>query len=59
VGVRDIRGGDTDAIKSIFGGHVRHRLVKEDTGPREGVYWFRRGPGGELVLWKYRMDSSD
>jgi hypothetical protein len=57
--IDDIKGGDTDAIKKIFGGELMVRLVPEAHTPYSGSVWFRDNPDtGKLEIWKERIDSS-
>jgi hypothetical protein len=54
-----MKGGDSEAARAIFGGHVRILEVDDGTGPMIGNVWFREGPDGILFQWKYSYDSSD
>ena len=57
-----VKGGDSEAARVIFGGHVRVLEVTEDQGPQIGNVWFREvetPSGKELRPWRSNYDSSD
>ncbi len=53
-----ISGGDSRAIKLIYGGDCRIREVSENDYPRMGVVWFRENEQGKLVQYKCNYDTS-
>ena len=55
-----VRGGDADAVRVIFGGgHVDRIEVVEDAAPSIGHVWFRATETGALEIYKAAYDSSD
>ena len=56
----NITGGDTEAIKAIFGGNLNRLTdVPADKGPRIGSVWFKESDNGDIELYKSNYDSSD
>lgn len=56
----DLKGGDSEAAKVIFGGSFTFKSVKETDSPRIGNVWFIKDDvTGKLKFYKARYDSSD
>jgi len=53
-----VAGGDSEAIKVIFGGRARVLTVHDFSQPYIGDVWFKE-ENGKLVLYKCNYDSSD
>lgn len=58
VTLQTIKGGDSEAAKSIFGGHFERKQVSEDKIPTIGNVWYIKGPDGKCKLYKYHFDTS-
>jgi hypothetical protein len=56
--VQDISGGDSEAVKKIFGGHFHKKEVTESDRPHIGYVWFTEGDDGKCALYKASYDSS-
>jgi hypothetical protein len=57
--VRDkIRGGDSEAIRSICGGRISLRSVTESQGPSMGSVWYIKGLDGKAQFYRACYDSS-
>ena len=54
-----VRGGDSEAIATIFGGHFLVREVEESEFPSKGNVWLINGSNGLLEMWKCNYDTSD
>lgn len=59
LGIQLLTGGDSEAAKAIFGGHVKVREVSESELPSKGYVWFKEGPNGLLERYRANYDSSD
>lgn len=57
--IAQIKGGDSEAAKAIFGGYLRIREVSEEDRPSIGHVWFKEGPNGLLERYRANYDSSD
>ncbi len=58
--LENVHGGDSEAIRKIFGGSSRVIEVSENASPSIGNVWFRTDPNtGKLVYYKANYDSSD
>lgn len=58
-GFDNLKGGDSEAIKSLRLGSYKIITVEEDWTPDIGDVWFREDPEtGKLKYWKARYDSS-
>lgn len=53
-----VRGGDSEAVRTIGIASARIREVEENWEPSIGNVWYRSGPDGKLVWFKANYDSS-
>jgi hypothetical protein len=53
-----VSGGDSEAVRAIFGGHAVIREVAEEDNPVIGCVWFIE-LNGYFKQWKANYDSSD
>lgn len=58
-GIASVEGGDSIAIRQIFGGHFRFITVSEHESPSLGHVWFTEGPDGRPIVYRENCDSSD
>ncbi len=55
----NISGGDSEAVKVIFGGTLNRKQVSENDTPSIGNVWYIKDEDGKCKIWKYNYDSSD
>ena len=53
VGLDQIKGGDSEAVKVIFGGHFKRKLVNRNDRPDTAQVWYKKGKNGKCKFWKY------
>ena len=59
VGLDHISGGDSEAVKVIFGGSFKRKQVEETAMPNLGYFWFIKGENGKCKFYKGNPDTSD
>mgnify|MGYP003145194810 FL=1 len=57
-GIGCVTGGDSEAIRVIFGGTFNFRKVNETDTPLIGNVWMIKNEKGYPAVWKTRYDSS-
>jgi hypothetical protein len=57
--IKKVKGGDSETIRKIFGGHAVFLEVDEDERPSEGKVWYRITRGGRFKFYKENYDTSD
>lgn len=55
---KSLHGGDSEAIKIIYGGNYRIKKVPNNSSPSIGNVWFIEGEEGFPKKWKANYDSS-
>lgn len=59
VSLEQITGGDSEAAKTIFGGHFEIKEISEGDSPTIGNVWFKKGTDGNCEFYKSNFDTSD
>lgn len=54
----NVKGGDSEAAKKMFGGRAYVREVEEDDYPTIGSVWFKPDEAGVLRKWHANPDTS-
>jgi len=59
VTLEDISGGDSEAVKTIFGGNFVKKEVSDNDLPSIGSVWYKKAENGNCEIYKVNYDSSD
>lgn len=59
VDIDKVSGGDSEAVKRIWGGHLKKYRVFESKRPSIGNVWYVKGYDGKCKLYMYNYDTSD
>lgn len=54
-----IYGGDSEAVRAIFGGVFQFKEISPDAMPPIARVWFTAGPDGRCKLYRANYDTSD
>jgi len=58
VTLNEIKGGDSESVKVIFGGNFVRKTVKENEQPDTGNVWYRKNKNGKCELWRYNFATT-